>query len=199
MWGSRRIVGPWTCNPKAEGNLCCSLPFSQQFPSCIYYWRVIKPYRAKGVMGGRHVPKPVSWGRRQGSPQEDGRMAPSLPAMLSGTCLLDWSRFLTLLHFPASCPAYSSFFMSQGWWPVPPSVGAQHQLLRCCIPCRALLGESGSEAQSLCSSPPLTTVSPLTHDWQQQEVETGQLATSQPRGWHGSTGKGLLRGWQRRA
>lgn len=122
----------------------------------------------RGLMGGRHVPQPVSWSRRQGSSQEDGQMAPSLPGALSGICLLDWSRFLTLLHFPASCPAYSSFFMSQGWWPVPPSVEAQHQLLLCCITCTALLGESGSEAQSLHSSPPLTTVSPLTHDWQQQ-------------------------------
>lgn len=124
----------------------------------------------RGLMSGRHVPKPVSWDRRQGSPQEDGQMAPSPPAALSGTCLLDWSRFFT----QPSCisqqavPAYSSFFMSQGWWPVPPSVGAEHQLLLYCITCTALLGESGSEAQPLSSSPPLTTVSPLTHDWQQQ-------------------------------
>lgn len=141
-----------------------------QFPSCIHYWRVVKPYRAKGADGWEVSVQASVLAGRQGSPQEDGQMAPSLPAALSETCLLDWSRFFTqpscisqqaVLHIPASsCPRDGGQFLC--------SVGAQHQLLLCCITCTALLGESSSEAHSLCSSPPLTTVSPLTHDWQQQ-------------------------------
>lgn len=55
----------------------------------------------KGLKG-RHVPKPVSWGRRQGSRQESGQMALSPPAFLSGTCLLDWSGFS---HNPLAFPS----------------------------------------------------------------------------------------------
>lgn len=75
----------------------------------------------RGLTRGRHVPKPVSWGKSQGSPQEDGQMAPSLPAAFSGTCLLDWSRFFTqpscisqqvVLHIsPFSCPRDGGQFL----------------------------------------------------------------------------------------
>lgn len=166
LWGSRRIACPWACKPKAEGSLCFSLPFSQQFPSCIHCWWVVKPYRAEGADTWEACAQASVLGQESGLSSRgwsDGT--------ITASCLfwdvpvgLEQVFHTTFLHFPASCPAYFSFFMSQGWWPVPPSVGSQHQLLFCCITCTALLGESDSEVQFLSSSPPL----PLTHDWQQQ-------------------------------
>lgn len=46
------------------------------------------PIVLRGMKGRRHVPRPVSWGMRQGSPQDDGQMPPWLLASLPGTCLL---------------------------------------------------------------------------------------------------------------
>lgn len=162
MWGSRRIAGPWTCNPKAEGSLCCSLPFSQQFPSPVHCWQVVKPYHAKGAEGEACAQASVLGQEAGLSSREwsDGPITTSLP-FWDLPVGLEW--FFTqpscisqqvVLHIPpSSCPRNGGQFLL---------------LWELSITCTALLGESSSEAQSLSSSPPLTTVSPLTHDWQQQ-------------------------------
>lgn len=74
----------------------------------------------------------------------------------------------TLLRFPASGPTYSFLFISQEQRPVPLSPGPQHPLLLCCVACATLLGDEGWVAPSFTSSPTLTGVSPLPHDWQRQ-------------------------------
>lgn len=111
------------------------------------------------MKGRRHVPRPASWGRRQGSPQDVEQMPPLLLTCLPGTCLL--AERATFPHI-----ASSSFPGTGDQLPLSLELSSSSHFLA--SPASGCWGGTSSVAQALTSSPPLTGLSRPPHDWQRQ-------------------------------